>query len=370
MLLDFALRQFATEIHPRRVLDLCAAPGGKTTLLADFLEDDALLVANEVIRSRFRILQENVTRWGWPNIIVTNHDPADFTPLAGFFDVVVVDAPCSGEGLFRKDPNAVGEWSEENAALCAARQQRILDAVLPLIRPGGLLFYSTCTFNSDENDGTITSVLANGGWEVLPLAIPSVWGVMATEHGIACWPHRVCGEGFYLSILRRKGKATLSSPLAVSSSSIPQSELAALWLADPERFTLVAGSAPATVAAVPATNTSDAATVRAALPRSFPLLTVGTIKGRVIVPAHELALSVACSTEAPSVEMTRADALRFLKKETLDLPSDTPVGWNRMQHGGVAIGWAKVMPGRMNNHLPTDWRIRQEIPRNFVLRPE
>jgi 16S rRNA C967 or C1407 C5-methylase (RsmB/RsmF family)/NOL1/NOP2/fmu family ribosome biogenesis protein len=370
MLLDAALRQFATALRPRRVLDLCAAPGGKTTLLADFLEDDSLLVSNEVIRSRVRILQENVTRWGWPNVVVTNHDPADFTPLAGFFDIVVVDAPCSGEGLFRKDPNAVGEWSEENAALCAARQRRILDSALPLVRPGGLLFYSTCTFNSAENDDTIADALAQGGWEVLPFSTPPEWGMTATEHGVACWPHRVRGEGFYLSVLRREGKSFPSPSLPVARGTVPQGELAMRWLAEPERFTLVTGSAPATIAAVPETIAPDMVTVRGALPRSAPVLTVGPIKGRDLVPAHELALSVACAPEIPSVELTRADALRFLKKETLELPSDTPGGWNRMQYAGVAIGWAKVMPGRMNNHLPTDWRIRQEIPRELLAAPE
>jgi 16S rRNA C967 or C1407 C5-methylase (RsmB/RsmF family)/NOL1/NOP2/fmu family ribosome biogenesis protein len=373
MLLYAALRRFATEPRPRRVLDLCAAPGGKTTLLADFLEDDALLIANEVIRSRVRILQENVTRWGWPNIVITNHDPAEFAPLAGFFDLVVVDAPCSGEGLFRKDPNAVGEWSEENAAHCAARQRRILETALPLVRPGGLLFYSTCTFNPDENDGAIADALADGGWEVLPFPAKPEWGMTTTEHGVACWPHRVRGEGFYLAVLRRAGNTLPSANAGVKSPApLPAalSELAARWLAAPERFTLLAGTEPATIAVLPAVIAADAEMVRTVLPRSRPALMVGTMKGRELVPTHELALSVACSPELPAVELSRADALRYLKKETPELPPETAAGWNRMQYGGAALGWAKVIPGRMNNHLPTDWRIRQEIPKSLLAAPE
>ena len=138
-----------------RVLDLCAAPGGKTTQLLSHLDPSSLLVANEVVPARATVLAENVARWGCSNVAVTSSDPAAFTALKDFFDFVLVDAPCSGEGMFRKDPRAVAEWSPDTVRLCAARQRRILADVWPSLRPGGFLVYSTCTFNPFENEENV-----------------------------------------------------------------------------------------------------------------------------------------------------------------------------------------------------------------------
>lgn len=165
------------------VLDLCAAPGGKSTLLLDHLDDSCLLVANEIIKSRVNILEENCIKWGRSNLMVTNNDPKDFTSLTNFFDIIVVDAPCSGEGMFRKDKNAISEWSEENVQLCSHRQQRILADVLPALKPGGFLIYSTCTFNTSENEDNVLwmekefglkSVEIHCGVNTTPMATPSI----------------------------------------------------------------------------------------------------------------------------------------------------------------------------------------------------
>ena len=134
-----------------RILDLCAAPGGKSTLLSSFFNDD-LIVSNEILRSRSNVLYENVVKWGNDNFVVTNNDPSDFSGLQGFFDLIVVDAPCSGSGLFRKNPSAIEEWSEENVDLCSQRQQRILADVWPALKPGGVLIYSTCSYSLAENE--------------------------------------------------------------------------------------------------------------------------------------------------------------------------------------------------------------------------
>jgi 16S rRNA C967 or C1407 C5-methylase (RsmB/RsmF family)/NOL1/NOP2/fmu family ribosome biogenesis protein len=354
MLLNTALRQFAGT--PRRVLDLCAAPGGKTTLLADFLADDALLIANETIRSRVPMLQENVTRWGWPNVAVTNEDPENFAPLAGFFDVVVIDAPCSGEGMFRKDPKAIAEWSAENAAMCAARQKRILTAALPLIRPGGLLLYSTCTFNPDENDGAAAFVLAQGGFEVLTLQMPAAWGMTATEYGVSCYPHQCRGEGFYLTVLRRDGDnvAEIMRPAPANETPFDAAE----WLTEPERFTFTTNK-NAEIIALPKAIVADVEQVHFVLPRLRSGLRLGGFKGRDFVPAHELALSAAVADTIPRLPLSRLEAVRYLRKETPDVPADTPHGWTLATYENLPLGWAKVMPGRMNNYLPTEWRIRQ-----------
>lgn len=173
------------------VLDLCAAPGGKTTHLLSMLRGipGAFLVSNEIIRSRASVLCENVSKWGAANVIVTNNDPADFAALQAYFDVVVVDAPCSGEGMFRKDRGAVEEWSEANVRLCADRQKRILSDVLPTLRPGGLLVYSTCTFNHFEDEDIVAWLESEYGFEVLEQRhfYPGDEGA---------------GEGFFFSLLR------------------------------------------------------------------------------------------------------------------------------------------------------------------------
>ena len=152
MFLEEVLKQTVDLTRPLRVLDLCAAPGGKSTLIQSVISKDSLLVSNEVIKTRVNILAENIAKWGAPNVIVTNNDPSDFKRLPGYFDVIVVDAPCSGSGLFRKDPNAINEWSENNVALCAQRQQRSLADILPSLKEGGVLIYSTCSYSQSEDE--------------------------------------------------------------------------------------------------------------------------------------------------------------------------------------------------------------------------
>lgn len=177
-----------------KVLDLCAAPGGKTTHLLSMLREipGSFLVSNEVIRTRAAVLCENVSKWGAANVVVTNNDPADFAALPGYFDVMVVDAPCSGEGMFRKDPEAVAQWSEDNVRLCAARQRRILSDVLPALRPGGLLVYSTCTFNHFEDEDNVVWLASEYGFDVLE-----------QKH---FYPgDDMAGEGFFFSLLRKDG---------------------------------------------------------------------------------------------------------------------------------------------------------------------
>src|SRR5258706_10320635 len=177
MFLEQALKQTHDLSQPICVLDLCAAPGGKSTHLLSLLNEGSLLVSNETIRSRATILTENIQKWGSNNVVVTNNDPADFHKLEGFFDVIVVDAPCSGEGLFRKDPNAINVWSEENIELCALRQQRILNHIWSSLKKNGVLIYCTCTYNEKENEGNLNWLLKEKKVESIKLKVKSDWGV-------------------------------------------------------------------------------------------------------------------------------------------------------------------------------------------------
>jgi len=206
MLLAEAIRQTVKTNYPVRALDLCAAPGGKSTLMASALPPDSVLVCNEVIRTRVPVLRENLEKWGYPNVVVSNHDPEGFALLNGFFDLILVDAPCSGEGLFRKDPEAMQEWSTDNVQLCSARQKRILAAAAPLLDERGILIYSTCTYNEQENTENI-DWLTRQGFISIPLNLPADWQIVEKEIGNAvgyqCYPHRVKGEGFFISVFRK-----------------------------------------------------------------------------------------------------------------------------------------------------------------------
>ena len=210
MFVEQALRQLVDLSQPLKVLDLCAAPGGKSTHIQSLISPDSLLVSNEVIRSRAAVLKQNIIKWGSANVVVTNNDPAHFARLDNFFDLMVVDAPCSGSGLFRKDPAAVEEWSIDAVQLCASRQKRILADALPALRQGGLLLYATCSY-SQEEDESISDWLAAQGYENLSLKIEEAWGIVQTEapasgaKGYRFFPHKSKGEGFYLGCFRKTG---------------------------------------------------------------------------------------------------------------------------------------------------------------------
>ncbi len=368
MLLVEALRQTANLKRPLRVLDLCAAPGGKTTLLASMLSPDSMLISNEVIRTRVPILRENVEKWGYPNVVISNHDPDDFAGLAGFFDVVVVDAPCSGEGLFRKDVDARQEWSEANVQTCSARQKRILAAAAPLLDERGILIYSTCTYNDSENLENVQFLMENG-FKNRQLDLPPDWNVVerltGTSVGYQCYPHRVRGEGFFISVFQKTGFApalkTNSRPFRDWRPLRPR-ETAEVrgWLANPDQFSYWT-KPNLDVIAVPVTLEKALYLVNDVLKNKGFGLDLGTFKGTDFIPAHALALSTALAPGLPGVELSREDALRYLKKENL-IMDESVRGWLLARHKGLPLGWMKGVGNRVNNYLPKDWRIRMEIP--------
>ncbi|MBZ0099994.1 MAG: RsmB/NOP family class I SAM-dependent RNA methyltransferase, partial [Taibaiella sp.] len=212
MFLSQVIQQLIPERNNLRVLDLCAAPGGKSTLIASLLEKDSLLISNEVIRTRASILEENITRWGYMNTWVTSNDPKDFSKLKGYFDIIVVDAPCSGSGLFRKDERALDEWSEANVQLCAQRQQRILADVWPALKENGILMYATCSYSPQEDEEILDWLGDDFEVASLPVQLSEEWGVVETtsaKHqfkGYRFFPHKVQGEGFFIAAVRKNNQ--------------------------------------------------------------------------------------------------------------------------------------------------------------------
>jgi 16S rRNA C967 or C1407 C5-methylase (RsmB/RsmF family)/NOL1/NOP2/fmu family ribosome biogenesis protein len=365
MFLQEALRQVADFTKPLKILDLCAAPGGKSTLLASMLAGKGLLVANETIRSRTNALRENLEKWGHANIAVTSAEAEAFSALDNYFDVVVVDAPCSGEGLFRKDPNAVSEWSLEAVSLCSARQKRILESAVECLAPGGILVFSTCTYNSAENGDNVQWLSSDFGLELLPLDIPGEWGIEPCGGGYQFFPHRLRGEGFFIAVFRKMASASSRKQNAgafrsLSPLSKAQAPEASRWLhpeADVKFFQTTTGN----VLALPTALENNFLLLDKHLKIKWFGVLIGEFKGKDFVPDHALALSLLASAQLPGIELSLEQALRFLKKETFELPAGSPTGWLLCRYGGLNLGWIKALPNRMNNYLPPERRIRMEL---------
>lgn len=370
-----ALRQLVDLDKPLLALDLAAAPGGKSTLLAGMLSPDSLLIANEVIRTRYQALRHNLARWGLPNVAVCQHDPEDFAPLSGSFDLVLVDAPCSGEGLFRKDPHAQKEWSPAQVSFCAARQRRILAQAAALTAPGGMLIYSTCTYNDEENAANAAWLQEVAGLEYVPLDWPPEYGVETRRWGHQFYPHRVRGEGFFMACFRKGNSGRLAvggrqlavgggravargGRLAVGSWQLVAGGGRAVlepWLEHGDEFVFwqnAHGELWALPRAVEGYFTEAAGVLR----RMEPILEMGELKGGDLIPAGALALSTALSKDMPVVQLELEQAIRFLRKEDPQLPT-APKGWLAAQYEGHTLGWLKGLGNRVNNYFPKEWRI-------------
>ena len=374
MFVGHAFRQMLEKVskpsgRPFRVLDLCAAPGGKTTDLAaslrESLGDGYLLVANEVMKARVGILADNVALWGDPAVVVTSDDPAAFAALPGFFDVIVTDVPCYGEGMFRKDEEAVQQWSEDNVSLCEARQRRILADVWPSLKEGGMLVYSTCTFNRRENDGNVEWIASELGADILTSEdlLGGMPGVLKTEHGYSLVPGHVVGEGQYCAALMKTSQDTISDSPARSRKAPRQTKMTPVpdGLQRLMNVPVVFRTKGETIAAVPQTIAADVARVEEVLHVVAAGCAVGVVKGKDMVPDADLALSLMLSEDAyPAVELDRQAALAFLHRDAQVFP-DAPRGYLLLKHEGLALGFVKNLGNRSNSLHPQSRRIRMDI---------
>ena len=359
----------AMDIVPQRVLDLCAAPGGKSTLWRTLLSDDALLVANEPLRPRAQILAENLTKWGHPGVIVTNAYGADFARLEGCFDVVATDVPCSGEGMFRKDEGAVNQWSPGLVAQCAQTGWEIVSDVWPALRTGGYLVYSTCTFNREEDEHQVLRICRELGAELVTIPTMEGWGIAGdtTGDGQAVYhffPHRARGEGFFLALLRktaptlaasnRKAKRERQGSNPVAKGAKAASE----WLAESARYKIFA-TGPDSLSAIPEMHYDMVLRLSAHVRLLQAGITLAVQKGHKLIPEHALALSTACAPEAfPRQELDLDTALCYLRRETIVLPAEAPRGYTLVTFEGLPLGFVNNLGNRANNMYPNEWRIR------------
>lgn len=342
-----------------RVLDLCAAPGGKSTQLGDMLSGQGFLVANEINPKRAKILSRNIERMGISNALVLNMHPKDLARrFPEYFDRILVDAPCSGEGMFRKEEAAISDWSPETVKMCAARQKEILDSAISMLRPGGFLCYSTCTFSPEENEGTIESALerhpdlhiVQSDFPWLSPGCPE-WAphkTQALEHTFRLWPHRINGEGHYAALLQKSSNSRIETAAYTTSVSFP--EALSAFLAQME-ITLPSGRLlpfGASLYLVPE-EFPDLKGLKVLRPG----LELGQLKKGRFEPSHALALWLDSAKTTKNLSADNPEVLQYLQGQVLP---GNETGWVLVQVDGLSLGWAKGSNGQLKNHFPKGLR--------------
>jgi len=360
MFLEQALKQTKASLNNIRVLDLCGAPGGKSTLLSDLIGPDSLLVTNEVIRSRSLILAETITKWGLGNTLVTQNDPAQFARLPGYFDVILIDAPCSGEGMFRNNV-AVNEWSVNNTAHCSERQKRILMNIWPALKENGILIFSTCTFNPGENEENIKWLLRNHEAECLRLNVNDYKGITEIDYqgiyGYGFYPDKVRGEGLFISVIRKTGKQNKvhirSQMKAELKPEKADFEIADSWTHfKKERLAKWNGE----VFAVPC-DMAEYIHLYQNLKIVKAGIKIFVVKKTDYLPSHELALSCHLRREAfPVEEIDLQKSVSYLRRDFIPM-SEALRGWNIVTYKDINLGFIKNIGNRVNNYFPVEWRI-------------
>lgn len=353
MFLEYALKESVDLSKNLKVLDLCGSPGGKSTLVNSLITSESLLVANEVVKTRAGVLALNLSKWGTSNTVVTNNDPQKFSSLESYFDVIVVDAPCSGSGLFRKQPEAIDEWSMDNVNLCSARQKRILADILPALNEGGTLIYSTCSYSVEEDENVVQWLLQDFDLEYVPLGPPKNWNIVESEYGYRFYPHLTQSEGFFLAVLQKKGenrafkysKTKEYRPNKAEIDAIsPLLDLnSACFYKNGQQLHHLNEAALSFISGPGSTFYLKKAGVAA-----------GEIKGKDLVPNHELALSIAVAAEKMNCD--KENALKFLKKQNFSV-DNIRSGFSLVSYKNQGLGWAKILPNRVNNYLPNELRI-------------
>jgi len=367
---------------PVTALDLCAAPGGKSTAMLSVLPQGSQLVSNEIDRRRARILAENVTKWGLPNVSVTCNAPNDFRKLTHLFDLILTDVPCSGEGMFRKDEGAIKEWNPQKVSHCVELQREILQAIWTTLKPGGILIYSTCTFNVHEDEEMLRYICEDLGAEAIEIPIDSSWHIHPPLLGERpCYrfmPHYTRGEGLFMAIVRKNGISNADTNYRTKEDKhnkdkkrekcgdnrkqplIDLKKLIPSLLSQIDCEASIVTTPEGILRAIPKSHET---LYSALLSQNLFILQsgveMGSIKGRDIIPAHALALSTVRNESAfPTIELDLETALSYLRHEAIVLPEGTPTGYVIVEYQGHSLGFVKNLGNRSNNLYPQEWRIR------------
>ena len=364
MFLEQALKQTIDLSKPLKVLDLCAAPGGKSTHIHSLISKESLLVSNDVIRSRANVLKDNIIKWGCDNVVVTNNDPKDFSRLENYFDVIVVDAPCSGSGLFRRDPEAINEWSENNVQLCSQRQQRILADVWPALKKDGILIYSTCSYSKEEDEDIVDWLSDQLTMANCPLSIDLNWGITESvsskgNYGYRFWPDKAKGEGFFLACFQKKDGAAdddLRYRRKPDEATKKEMEMIGEWVKiEGKNFIKYKN----TVYAWPENLVKDFSILLEQLHVIYSGVLTGELMRNKMVPDHALAMS---KIMVESINRTAVDlekSIEYLQRKDLKIES-AHKGWQLITYESHPLGWINSLPNRINNYYPKELRILKD----------
>jgi NOL1/NOP2/fmu family ribosome biogenesis protein len=363
MFIGEVFRQVAGERKNIRVLDLCGAPGGKSTLLSTLIGGNGVLIANEVIRQRAAVLSENITKWGLGNTIVTSSDPSAFSKMSGYFDIILTDAPCSGEGMFR-DQVALSEWSPQNAAHCSERQRRILSDAWPSLKDNGILIYSTCTFNPAENEENISWMAEQNNASSVMLDISRFDGIRTISfngiEGYGFHPGNIMGDGLFVAAIRKNGSGgnQASFPAKTSLRNSSKEEISVvLKITDTDPSLLFTNNDFIMHIPVPA---SEFAYISGHLGIVKPGTDLLRVRGKDLNPLHSIALFTGLKHDAfPSFDVDYDRALAYLRRESFRIEG-MPDGWVILRYRGANLGFVKNIGSRINNYYPVEWRIRMQ----------
>lgn len=352
---------------PVRALDLCAAPGGKSTHLVSLLPEGSLLVSNEINRQRSNVLAENITKWGYPNCVVTRNTPQQIADLGCVFDFILVDAPCSGEGMFRRDEQAIECWSIENVKMCAARQWEIVSQAWNNLKPGGIMVYSTCTFNELEDEQILEKIVQEFNAESLPVECCDEWNITPVSraglYGYHFYQHKTKGEGLFMSAVRKPvcdGVAVkhIKSKSKQQNSAIPADIRS--WIINSESFKFKVQNDM--IAAVPAEHADFINMLADNLYVLYGGVEIARVKGKDILPLHSLAVSTVLNRDAFVQEQVDLEtALLYLQGNSVVLENSKPRGFVLLLYKDVPLGFVKNLGNRTNNLYPEYWKIRNSL---------
>lgn len=364
MFLEQAFTQLVDLSKPIKVLDLCAAPGGKSTHIQSLISAASLLVSNEIIRSRNNILVDNIIKWGSSNVIVSNNDPSSFQKLEGYFDVMVVDAPCSGSGLFRKDEEAIDEWSLNNVQLCSQRQQRILADAIPALKENGILIYSTCSYSKEEDEEIMDWLVEEMEMKNEKFKVENEWNIIETSSsktnskGYRFYPDKLKGEGLFIACFQKLSSAREPKfrQRKIERASAKEKNIIAPWLKE-GNFELIKDNNSFFV--LPIHLVDEYSMLNAVLNVQYKGTGIGQIMKDRLVPEHSLALSTIISDEIFSNELPYEQAIKYLQRQDVNLNTSVK-GWQLARYGGYNLGWINVLPNRINNYYPKELRILKQ----------
>jgi 16S rRNA C967 or C1407 C5-methylase (RsmB/RsmF family)/NOL1/NOP2/fmu family ribosome biogenesis protein len=365
MFINHILDYINKEDDGIKVLDLCAAPGGKSTLISSALKKNDLLIANEIIKTRVPVLADNLTRWGAANTIVSNNDPKDFGKLKGFFDMILVDAPCSGSGMFRKDPDVMNEWSEANVNLCHQRQERILADIYPALKEDGYLIYGTCSYSIEENEDILDWLCNEFDLESIRIPIDSSWEIVESQStqskawGYRFYPDKVKGEGLFAACLRKKNSDGEVAPAKSKEQQKPnfkEIDMVKPYINNADDFFFF--KVKDDWLAIDRQHKESLAILQRYLYIKKSGVRIGKLMGKDMVPDHELALSLIINKDKfLQTELTKDQAIQYLRRDNITRLDINDKGWSLMCYEAQPLGWAKLLPNRINNYYPKEIRI-------------